>query len=93
MVAARVLVFIVARRFGMSPPAHPLHRACDNTLGNVSLTTKKRRPPVLSVVLRFLRRTSTSSSAKCAARMSSELDTCASMKPPLRHSCFLVEDK
>ena len=31
----------------------PLLRACGNTFGHVSLTTKTRRPPVLGVVLRF----------------------------------------
>ena len=69
------------------PPANPSYRACGKTFGTVSLQTKTRRP-VLSVVLYFLRRTATSSSATSGARISSELDVRASVMPPLRHSCY-----
>ena len=88
---AGVLAVIVLRRsaqfHGMCPPANPSYPACGNTFGTVSMQTKTRRH-VLSVVLYFLRRTATSSSATSGARISSELDVRASVKPPLRHSCY-----
>ena len=82
--AARVLVFVKLRRsaqlHGMIPPADPLSPRV-----RVCLTTKTRRPPVLSMVLHFLRRAATSSSASESRRI---WDMGASVMPPLMQSCF-----
>ena len=83
MFASRVLVLIVLKRWayldGMIPQVNEPRHACGNTFGNVSLSTKTRRLPVLTMVLRVLRCTAghvrNSEAAAMALVFSKKLDT------------------